>query len=155
MNYVQIILQAAKAAKTSGLILLAICTHETKLQNVTVQNDGGSASIGICQMKLDTAKFLGYQGNQAGLLNPKINAKYAALYLKYQNERYNGDWCKAVAAFNAGKYNESKIMPGHPRNLKYVLNVRKNINRHFQSTLSCDMIAPGEQDVAQNNGSGL
>jgi soluble lytic murein transglycosylase-like protein len=139
MTYVQIILQAAKAAKTSGLILLAICTHETRLRTVVVQNDGGTPSIGICQLKLDTAKMLGFTGTATDLLNPKTNAHFAALYLKYQYERY-GNYCHAVSAFNAGRYNESKILPGFPRNLKYVNNVRNNVNKHFQNLISCDSI---------------
>lgn len=154
MNYVQIVLHAAKAAKTSGLILLAICTHETKLQNVVVPNDGGTPSIGICQIKMDTAKLLGFRGTFNDLMNPRVNAKFAALYLKYQYDRY-GDYCRAIAAFNAGKYNESKIKPGYPRNLKYVMGVRNKLNKHFQDMVSCDTITSGDENVAQNNGAGL
>ena len=75
MNYVQTILHAAKVAKTSGLILLAICTHETKLNNIIVKNDGGTPSYGICMVKYNTAKMLGYQGTPKGLMNPKDKRK--------------------------------------------------------------------------------
>lgn len=154
MNYVQTILHAAKVAKTSGLILLAICTHETKLNNIIVKNDGGTPSYGICMVKYNTAKMLGYQGTPKGLMNPKENAKWAANYLRYQQLRY-GDWCKAISAFNAGRFNESKIMLGYPRNLKYVINVRNKLNNHFRHMVSCDIIKAGDENVAQNNGSGL
>lgn len=146
MNYVQIIAAAAKAAKTSGLILLAICTHETQLNNVTVLNDKGTPTYGICQVKYETAQMLGYEGKPDGLMDPKENAKWAANYLRYQQVRY-GDWCKAVAAYNAGKYNESKVMPGYPRNLKYVNKVKKISTQHF----TCD-INYKERSYAQNNG---
>ena len=147
MNYVQIILAAAKAAKTSGLILLAICTHESKLTNVTVPNDKGTPTYGICQVKYATAQMLGYQGEAEGLLNPKENAKWAANYLRYQQVRY-GDWCRAVAAYNAGRYNESKVMPGYPRNIKYVNKVKNISTQHF----TCDKIYTESSGYAKNNG---
>jgi hypothetical protein len=151
MDFTQILITAAKSVKISSVILVAVCTHETGLNNVVVPHDGGSASIGICQVKYETAHMLGYEGNPKGLLNPKINARYAALYLKYQYDRYN-NWCKTIAAFNAGRFNESRREPGHPRNLKYVLNVRKKLSKHFQNMITCDNLDPGDENVAQNNG---
>ncbi len=138
MTYETIILAAAKAAKISGTVLLAICTHETGLKNVTVQYDGGSPSIGICQVKLETAKMLGYNGNQKGLEDVEVNAKWAGAYLKYQYNRYGHNWCQAVAAYNAGKYNESKSARGCPRNLKYVRHVQEKVAVYMKPQLSCN-----------------
>lgn len=135
--YETIILAAAKAAKISGPLLLAICIQESNLKNVEVPHDGGSPSYGICQIKYETAKMLGYSGHAKGLMNPSTNAKWAASYLKYQKERYEYDWCKAVAAYNAGRYNESKVAPGYPRNLKYVRKVQNYLNDELQYKLSC------------------
>ena len=137
MTYSAIILAAAKAAKVSGALLLAICTQETNLTNVTVYHDGGSPSIGICQMKASTAEMLGFKGKADDLINPYVNAKWAAKYLKYQLDRYDGNWCQATAAYNAGTYNESKKLPGHPRNLKYVRRVQKLIDEELQINLTC------------------
>lgn len=157
MQIIQTILLAAKAAKVPGAILLAICMHETGLKNITVQKDGGSPTYGTCQVKYDTAAMLGYEGKPEGLENEKENAKWAAVYLRYQYDRYNGDWCKAVSAYNAGKYNESLKEPGHPRNLKYVLNVRKNLISPYHERLSCDRNYKERNKVfeyAENNGVG-
>ncbi len=137
MDYASIVIQAAKAVKVSSVLLLAICTHESNLNNITVPDDGGSSSIGICQIKEKTAFLLGYKGTAKGLLNPKTNAHFAALYLKYQYQRY-GDWCKATSAYNSGTFNESDKNPGKPKNLQYVLEVKKKLNKHFQNLLSCD-----------------
>lgn len=137
MTYTAIILAAAKAAKVSGSLLLAICMHESNLKNVEVPHDGGSPSYGICQVKLGTAQMLGYEGTGKGLMDPATNAKWAAAYVKYQKERYDGDWCKAVAAYNAGTYNESKVLPGYPRNLKYVRRVQKKLEEDLQDKLLC------------------
>lgn len=140
MTYSAIILAAAKAMKVSGVLLLAICSYETNLTNVTVYHDGKSPSYGICQVKFETATtVLGFKGKAEDLVNPKTNAKWAAKYLAYQESRYGDtDWCKIVAAYNAGSYNESRKIPGKPRNLKYVRRVQKRLPEEFQSMLSCE-----------------
>lgn len=152
MNIFQIIMSAAKSAKVSGAILFAICSHESGLQNKIVHRDGGSPSYGICQVKLDTAVMFGYQGPAMGLMDPETNAKYAALYLKYQHKRYQ-NWCRAIAAYNAGRYNESRKLPGYPRNLKYVRRVQRKLNNRLQKITSCDIVPLEGTNVAENNGS--
>lgn len=143
MNLTLTILKAAKAAKVSGSLLLAICSHESL--NFTLDyaaNDGGSPSIGICQLKEATAKMVGFTGTVKELMKPETNVKYAAKYLKYQESRYGSrDWCKLVAAYNAGSYNESKRVPGYPMNLKYVRLVQKHLSKDLKQRLSC-----GEND---------
>lgn len=138
MDYASIILAAAKSIKVSGALLLAICTHESGLKNVTVPHDGGTPTYGICQVKLGTAQMIGYTGDAAGLLDPSTNAMWAGKYLKYQKNRYAQDWCMAVAAYNAGTYNESKVVPGKPRNLKYVRKVQEKLEESLQYKLSCE-----------------
>lgn len=138
MDYATIILMVAKKVSVSGSLLLAICSHESNLKNVMVPHDGGSPTYGICQVKLGTAEMMGYKGDAKGLMDPETNALYAATYLKYQKDRYASDWCMAVAAYNAGTYNESKIVPGKPRNLKYVRKVQTKLEEDLQHRLSCD-----------------
>ncbi len=139
MTYASIILSAATKAKVSGTLLLAICTYETNLTNVTVYHDGGSPSYGICQVKFETAKMLGFRGRSRDLINPSENAKWAAKYLKFQEERYGtNDWCKLAAAYNAGTFTESKKQVGKPRNLKYVRRVQAKLPEELRSMLSCE-----------------
>lgn len=140
MDYAQTIVYAAKIAKVPPSLLLAICMHETGLKNVINPHDGGSASIGICQIKLATAQSIGYKGTAKGLLNPKMNSMWAGKYLKKQMIRYKNNLCMATAAFNAGRFNNSLIMPGYPRNLKYVRQVQKNLDFSMRSKLSCKNI---------------
>ena len=141
MDYVSIITLAAKQVGVSASLLLAICSHESggfKFDNN--ENDRGSPSIGICQMKEATAKLLGFKGNRIALKKPKTNALWAARYLKMQMDRYDNDYCKAVAAYNSGSYNESKKVPGKPRNLKYVKSVQKLIvEENVAMLLECNM----------------
>lgn len=157
MTFSAIILAAAKSIGVPGALLLAICTHESNLTNVMVPQDNGSPSYGLCQIKEETANQLGFEGKPTGpmqesdaipgtmapsgmpvgLMLPKVNAKYAAKYLKMQLDRYEGDWCKATAAYNAGKYNPSKVLPGKPRNLMYIKRVVLHLDERHKDFLIC------------------
>lgn len=137
MDYTSIILLAAKKVGVSGSILLAICTHETGLKNVMVPHDGGSPTYGVCQVKAGTAMDLGHKGKPEDLLKVEVNAKYAALMLKKQYDRYDGNYCRAVAAYNAGSYLESVKTPGYPKNLKYVNGVKERLSDEEQKQLEC------------------
>lgn len=66
------------------------------------EDDGGSDSLGVCQIKYATAEWLGFKGTEKQLMEPKNNIKYAALYLKYNINRYGGDVTKGVIAYNRG-----------------------------------------------------
>jgi soluble lytic murein transglycosylase-like protein len=139
MDYVQIIFAAAKTAKISGPLLLAICTHESGLKNTVREKDGKSSTYGVCQIKLETAQMLGYKGSWYNLMIPEENIRWAARYVKYQESRYGNDWCKIVSAYNSGSFAESKRLPGKPRNLAYVQLVRGKLDRELQDKLSCEI----------------
>ncbi len=157
MSYASLILAIAKTVGVPGSLLLAICTHESNLKNVAVLHDNGSPSYGLCQIKEETAKSVGFSGvatgpliksdeivgtrapadKGKGLMDPSTNIKYAARYLKMQLERYDGDWCKATAAYNSGTYNPSKKVVGKPRNLKYVKQVVLHLDEEHKDFLIC------------------
>lgn len=140
MTFSTIILAAAKIAKVPGVLLLAICAHESADFSLHYNpNDKGTPSYGVCQVKEDTAKMFGFTGKPELLNNPKMSAKYAARYLKYQIARYGEeDWCKLASAYNAGTYSESKRHPGKPRNFKYIKHVQKKLAEELQIKLSCE-----------------
>lgn len=116
MDPLQALKIAATTAQVSFDLLRAICTVESGLNPKALNpKDGGSASHGMCQIKYTTAKTVGYRGTEKELYNVKTNALYAAKYLKYQLQRYKGDWLKATSAYNRGSY--------HPSNHKYVKRV--------------------------------
>lgn len=104
-------------------LLKAICKVESSgLSIQVVNNDGGSASYGPCQVKLTTAQFI---DNVYHIKNkvcsetlhiPNINIQYAAMYLKWQLKRYNDDFFEATIAYNMGSY-----FPGH--GYKYISKV--------------------------------
>ena len=145
----ELILLINTVAKTVGVspaLLVAICMTETNLRNVHVMNDGGSPSYGVCQVKLETAQFMGkvfkkkkvQAYTSEDMKKVEKNLKVAALYVKYQINRYDGDLCKAVAAYNAGSFRESSRYEGRPFNWKYVEKVRSNLeDEHLTAQLDC------------------
>jgi soluble lytic murein transglycosylase-like protein len=109
-------------------VLLAICfvesSHRASVINIS---DNGSASYGYCQIKLGTAKDMGFKGNITDLwFKKQINMEYAKRYLQYQFNRY-GNWEEAIAAFNSGSVKRNKL--GEIVNKKYVNKVNKEFNK--------------------------
>jgi soluble lytic murein transglycosylase-like protein len=133
----KIILMAAKTVGVPGSLLLAICVNETKLTHVIAVNDGTTNTYGICQVKHETAQFLGFKGNSKELMSAGTNATYAAKYLRYQLKRYNGDACKATAAYNLGSYRPSKKWFGKPSNFGYIERVANVMNYRDRDILTC------------------
>lgn len=66
------------------------------------RHDGHGDSLGLCQIKNFSARQVGFKGTEKDLLDPQVNALYAAKYLKSQIKRYKGDIQKAVTAYNKG-----------------------------------------------------
>jgi soluble lytic murein transglycosylase-like protein len=86
-------------------LLSSLCFVESRHKVEAIHHDdGGSDSVGICQVKLKTAKWLGFKGTEKELMNPEVNIKYAAIYLGRQIKRYGGDTRKGVAAYNTGSF---------------------------------------------------
>lgn len=106
-------------------LLNAICNVESnqKIQAIT-WNDGGTPSLGLCQIKLSTARMLGFGGSAEALWkDPHINIYWAGKYLKYQLNRYHGNIDKAIAAYNAGIHRTNK--KGLTKNRRYVYRVNR------------------------------
>lgn len=144
MNFFAIIAAAAGKMKVPVALMFAICKYESaNFTDILVHDDGGSASMGICMVKLETAQMLGYKGTAEVLReNHRVNATYAAKYLAKQISRYGDDWVKVTAAYNAGSYNPSKVAVGCPRNLEYVSRVRKRLDKDSQYRLHCGVTVP-------------
>lgn len=83
-------------------LLSSICMVESSHKIHAINpNDGGSDSLGVCQIKLSTAKSVGYTGNKKGLLDPNTNINYAGKYLRKCFDKHK-DWIKAVKCYNRG-----------------------------------------------------
>jgi soluble lytic murein transglycosylase-like protein len=138
MVYSTLITLVAKSFGVPGALMLAVCSNESNLTNAFAPHDGGSPSFGICQIKLDTAKMVGYLGDGHGLMNPEINVKWSAIYLKKLLDQYDDSWCKSVSAYNLGTFKESRRHRGRPINMSYVKKVQEKLPPELRYKLSCD-----------------
>ena len=103
-------------------LLSALCFVESS-HNVAalVMDDNGTPSVGVCQVKLATARTLGFKGTETQLRNPKVNVRLAGKYLAKQIRRYDYNLYKGVAAYNSGTWRMSTT--GYARNSHYVVKV--------------------------------
>src|SRR5206468_5432178 len=69
---------------------------------------GRGGTIGLMQIKLATARGLGYTGDAAGLRDPDTNLTYAVKYLAGAYHAANGDHARAVRYFAGGYYYVAK-----------------------------------------------
>lgn len=86
-------------------LLPAICYVESH-HNIlaTHKDDGRGTSLGVCQIKLPTARMMGFKGSEKELMDPSNNVYYAGKYLRYNLNRYSQNRAKAIAAYNAGSF---------------------------------------------------
>ncbi len=84
-------------------LLSSLCFVETRHVTHAIHlNDGKGHSFGVCQIKINSARLMGFKGTEEQLMDPKVNIYYAGKYLKHQMKRYKGSIQKAVIAYNMG-----------------------------------------------------
>ena len=69
---------------------------------------GRCGCIGLMQIKLATARGLGYTGDAQGLRDPNTNLTYGVKYLAGAYRAANGDHNRAVHYFASGYYEAAK-----------------------------------------------
>ena len=107
----------------SGL-LSSLCYVESKHDiQAFHKDDGHSNSVGVCQIKLQTAKHLGFKGTEKQLMIPQNNIKYAAKYLSHQIKRYNGNLTYGIISYNMGSRKNFT-------NTKYSIKVNKQWSKY-------------------------
>lgn len=98
-------------------LLDAVCYVESKHSiSAYVNHDGRSPSYGVCQIKLATARHMGFKGTPEQLMEPRRNIYYAAKYLNYQLLRY-GNVEQAVMAYNQG-YSKTVVSTSYTRKVR-------------------------------------
>ena len=89
---------------------------EALLRRVIKRESGGNARVvykgnyGLMQIKLATARSMGYRGDAAGLLDADTNMAYAAKYLAGAYHVAGGNADRAVHYYAAGYYYAAKRM---------------------------------------------
>jgi len=69
-----------------------------------------SGNFGLMQIRLGTAKALGYSGTASGLLDAETNLTYAVRYLAGAYRVAGGNESKAIGHYQRGYYYEAKRM---------------------------------------------
>ena len=87
---------------------------EDLVRRVIRRESGGNPRVvsagnyGLMQIKLGTARALGYQGEAAGLLDPNTNMTYAVKYLAGAYRAAGGNADRAVHYYASGYYYAAK-----------------------------------------------
>ncbi len=92
----------AKYAKQHGvpysLARAVVQVESTFRPNVT----GGAGEIGLMQIKLATARGMGYKGSRKQLYNPATNLYWGMKYLGKAHRLAGGSTCGTILKYNAG-----------------------------------------------------
>jgi soluble lytic murein transglycosylase-like protein len=98
----------ATHAKANGLpevLVHRVIVRESRYRPALV---GRGGTIGLMQIKLATARSLGYTGSAEGLRDPNTNLTYAVKYLAGAYRAANGDHKRAIAYYASGYYAAAK-----------------------------------------------
>jgi soluble lytic murein transglycosylase-like protein len=104
-QYEAVIAPLAKAYLVPEELVHRIIIRESKYQASLL---GSGGAIGLMQIKLATARGLGYGGNAEGLRDPNTNLTYGIKYLAGAYRAAHGDHNRAVHYYAAGYYMTAK-----------------------------------------------
>jgi len=95
----------AQANNVPEALVHRIIVRESRYQPALV---GRGGTFGLMQIKLATARSLGYGGDAQGLLNPDTNVAYGVKYLAGAYRAAGGDHARAMHYYAAGYYEAAK-----------------------------------------------
>jgi soluble lytic murein transglycosylase-like protein len=104
-DYDELVATHARANGVPEALVHRVIVRESRYQPGLV---GRGGTIGLMQIKLATARSLGYTGDAAGLRDPNTNLTYAVKYLAGAYRAANGDHNRAVHYYAAGYYYAAK-----------------------------------------------
>ena len=104
-EYDALVATHARANGVPEVLVHRVIVRESRYQPGLV---GRGGAIGLMQIKLATARSLGYTGDAAGLRDPNTNLTYAVKYLAGAYRAANGDHNRAVHYYAAGYYYVAK-----------------------------------------------
>ncbi|RZN07680.1 lytic transglycosylase [Bradyrhizobium genosp. SA-3] len=105
VEYAEMVAAHARAEGVPEALVHRVIMRESRYQPGLV---GRGGTIGLMQIKLATARGVGYTGDAAGLRDPNTNLTYAVKYLAGAYRAANGDHARAVRYFAGGYYYVAK-----------------------------------------------
>jgi soluble lytic murein transglycosylase-like protein len=126
----------AKANNVPAALVHRVILHESRYQPNLV---GRCGCIGLMQIKLATARSLGYTGDAQGLRDPNTNLTYGVKYLAGAYRAANGDHSRTMHYYTSGYYEAAK----HQR-------LQRTTEKHAQAPLDITpkQLANGVADEA-------
>ena len=100
-EYEALVATHAAANGVPEVLVHRVIVRESRYQPGLV---GRGGTIGLMQIKLATARGMGYSGDAAGLRDPNTNLTYAVKYLAGAYRAANGDHGRAVSYYASGYY---------------------------------------------------
>jgi len=104
-QYEALVATHAQANGVPEALVHRVIVRESRYQPHLI---GRGGTIGLMQIKLATARGLGYTGTADGLRDPNTNLTYAVKYLAGAYRAANGDHNRAVAYYASGYYYAAK-----------------------------------------------
>src|SRR5262245_51024855 len=104
-QYESMVAAHARANSVPEALVHRVIVRESKYHPQLV---GRGGTIGLMQIKLATARGLGYTGDAAGLRDPDTNLAYGVKYLAGAYRAANGDHGRAVHYYASGYYYAAK-----------------------------------------------
>src|SRR6478672_10873819 len=104
-QYEALVASHAMANNVPEALVHRVIVRESKYHPALV---GRGGTIGLMQIKLPTARGLGYTGDAAGLRDPDTNLAWGVKYLAGAYRAANGDHSRAVRYYASGYYYAAK-----------------------------------------------
>jgi soluble lytic murein transglycosylase-like protein len=104
-EYDALVATHAKANAVPETLVHRVIVRESRYQPHLV---GRGGTIGLMQIKLATARGLGYTGDAEGLRDPNTNLTYGVKYLAGAYHAANGDHDRAMHYYASGYYDAAK-----------------------------------------------
>jgi hypothetical protein len=104
-RYEQLVETHARANLVPAALVHRVIVRESKYRPDLV---GRGGTIGLMQIKLATARGVGYRGDAQGLRDPDTNLAYGVKYLAGAYRAANGDHDRAIHYYAAGYYAAAK-----------------------------------------------
>lgn len=100
-RYAELIARHARANGVPLGLAQAVVAIESRFNPNT---RGRAGEIGLMQIKLQSARAVGYHGSAKGLYDPDTNLRYGMKYLGEAHKLAGGDLCRTVMKYNGGHY---------------------------------------------------
>ncbi|MGY8665032.1 transglycosylase SLT domain-containing protein [Bradyrhizobium sp. UFLA05-109] len=104
-EYSEMVAAHARANGVPEALVHRVIMRESRYQPHLIGHGG---TIGLMQIKLATARGVGYGGDAAGLRDPETNLTYAVKYLAGAYRAANGDYGRAIRYYAGGYYYAAK-----------------------------------------------